>query len=212
MTRNERRQPTTNVDDRPPGARQARLALCTLAFALLLGPAITASAMPGSTTEAGRLHSDLARMAELANRRLRPPALRLARDLPGDAERLDRLREPASTTQTQVKIALDELRQMTSLTLDPHYLPALVAAGRAYVAVSGQDPLTGTTISPDYLGLERELAGNAARVGSGADDAGKLSAGVKLLTRELIRAKRRASRLAREVRRMRARDPGIPKR
>ena len=211
MTRNERRQPTTNVDDRPPGARQARLALCTLAFALLLGPAIAASAMPGSTAEAGRLHSDLARMAELANRSLRPPALRLARDLPGDAERLDRLREPASTTQTQVKIALDELRQM-NVTLDPHYLPALVAAGRAYVAVSGQDPLTGTTINPDYLGLEGELAGNVARVGGAAADAGKLSSGVKRLTRELIRAKRRASRLAGEVRRMRARGPGIPKR
>ena len=54
-------------------------------------------------------------------------------------------------------------------TLDPHYLPALVAAGRAYVAVSGQDPLTGTTINPDYLGLEPELAANVARLGRSAE-------------------------------------------
>lgn len=209
---NDLRQTTSDFNGRPFGARRARLALGALAFALLLGPAIAASATPGGTAEAEQLHSALAQMTELANRQLRPPALRLARDLPGDANRLDALRDPASTTQTQVKIALDELRQMTSLTLDPHYLPALVAAGRAYVAVSGQDPLTETTINPDYIGLERELAGNVARVGGAAADAGKLSSGVKRLTRELIRAKRRASRLAGEVRRMRARGPGIPKR
>ncbi len=206
------RQATSDSNGRPAGARQARLALCGLAFALLLGPAIAVSAMPAGTAETGRLQSALAQMTELANRQLRPPALRLARDLPGDADRLDALRDPASTTQAQVKIALDELRQMTSLTLDPHYLPALVAAGRAYVAVSGQDPLTETTINPDYLGLERELAGDAARLDGAAGDAGQLSSGVKRLTRELIRAKRRASRLASEVRRMRARGPRALKR
>ncbi len=206
------RQTSSDFNGPPAGARRERLVFCALIFALLLGPAIAAAAMPGGSAEAGRLQSALAQMTELANRQLRPPALRLARDLPGDADRLGALRDPASTTQTQVKIALDELRQMTFLTLDPHYLPALVAAGRAYVAVSGQDPLTETTINPDYLGLERELAGNAARVDGAAGDAGKLSSGVKRLTRELIRAKRRASRLASEVRRMRARGPRAPKR
>lgn len=189
---------------------RAPLAVWALVFALLAGSAIAAGAAPGGAAEAGRLQSALTRMTELVGRRVRPPALRLSRDLPGDAERLDRLREPASTTQAQVKIALDELRQMNALTFDPHYLPALVAAGRAYVAASGRDPVTATTINPDYLGLEPELAANAARLDGAAGDAGELSGGVKRLARELIGSKRRAHRLERAILRLRTGD--VPRR
>ncbi|MBW8060522.1 MAG: hypothetical protein FVQ78_09430 [Solirubrobacterales bacterium] len=199
------RQTTGNRDGRPPRARPTLLALCALALALLLGAAMPVPAIPSGAAEAGRLHSALVRMTKLANRQVRPPALRLARDLPGDAKRLNALREPASTAQTQMSVVLDELQQMNALILDPHYLPALVAAGRAFMAVSGQDPLTRTTINPDYLGLEPELAVNAERLRGAAGDAGKLSAGVKRLTRALIRSKRRARRLEREIRRLRAR-------
>lgn len=184
--------------------RPLLLALSVLATSLLLAVTAPVLAMPSGAAEAGRLQSSLARIAKLINRGVRPSALRLARDLPTDAKRLGALREPASTTQTQIGIALDELRQMGVTTiLDPHYLPALVAAGRAFVAVSGQDPLTRTTINPEYLGLEGELAANEARLGSSAGDAGEVSAGVKRLTRALADAKRRAGRLERRIRRLR---------
>ena len=199
-------------DHRQPCAGSSRgvsgrawLTVSALVFALLTGSAIAAGATAGDAAEAGRLRSALTQMTKLVNHGMRPPALRLNRDLPGDAGRLERLREPASTTQAQVKIALDELRQMNSFaTLDPHYLPALVAAGRAYVAVSGQDPVTGTTVNPDYLGIEPELVANAARLDGSAGDAGKLSGRVKRLARQLIRSKRRAHRLERQLRRMRS--------
>lgn len=168
------------------------LALLILAAALLLVMSTSGLAMPGGAAKSGRLHADLARMAKLVNRELKPPAQRLARNLPGDAERLQALREPASTTQGQVAIALSELRQMGAITiLDPHYLPALVAAGRAYVAVSGQDPLTATTINPDYRGLEPELAGSAARLEASAALAAKLAARVKRLQRLVAALRRR---------------------
>lgn len=184
--------------------RPLLLALSVLAISLLLAVTAPVFAMPSGVAEAGRLQSSLARIAKLINRGVRPPALRLARDLPAGAKRLGALREPASTTQTQIGIALDELRQMGVATiLDPHYLPALVAAGRAFVAVSGQDPLTRTTINPEYLGLEGELAANEARLGRSAGDAGEVSADVKRLTRELADAKRRAGRLERRIRRLR---------
>ena len=168
------------------------LALPILAAALLLVMSNSGLAMPGGAAKSGRLHADLARMAKLVNRELKPPAQHLARSLPGDAERLQALREPASTTQAQVAIALGELRQMGATTiLDPHYLPALVAAGRAYVSVSGQDPLTQTTINPGYRGLEPELAGGAARLEASAAEAAKLSARVKRLQRLVAALRRR---------------------
>lgn len=200
---NDLEQATRSLGTRPPGVRPILLAACALALASLPGWAAQAPATPSRAAEAGRLHSALARMTRLTDRRLRPPALRLARDLPGDAERLERLTEPASAAQAQVKVALDELLQMNALVLDPHYPAALVATGRAYVAISGQDPLTGTTIDPEYLGLEPELAGDAARLRLRAGDAGELSAGVKLLEGALIHYKARAHRLELEVRRLR---------
>lgn len=202
MSTDELRQPT-RISKR---LRLPSLLLCTLAATLLLGATVPVLAMPGGAgEEAGRLHSSLDRIAGLANRELRPPALRLAGDLPADAKRLGALREPASATQAQIAIALDELRQMrTAAILDPHYLPALVAAGRAFAAVSGQDPLTRTTIDPDYLGLEAELAANEARLDRSAGDAGEVSGAVKRLTRALADAKRRAGRLERRIGRMRA--------
>lgn len=198
---------TRIFDSRPPRARPTFLTICALALALLLGSAAPLPAMPSDATEAGRLHSALAGMTKLVNREVRPPALRLARGLPVDAEQLNGLREPASTTRAQAKIALDELRQMSvGAALDPHYLPALVAAGRAYTAVSGQDPITGTTINPDYPGLEPELAANAAGLHDAADDAGELSASVKRLSRALSASKRRARLLEQQLGRLRAQD------
>jgi hypothetical protein len=194
-----------NLERRRPDARRSLLAVSALLFGMLLGPTIPVAATPGA--EAGRLHSALARIAKLANREVKPPALQLARDLPAAADRIERLREPALTGQTQIRIALDELRQVGAIaTLDPHYLPALVAAGRAYVAVSGQDPLTATTINPDYRGLEPELADEAAQLGSSATEAATLSSRVKRLTRSLAGAKRRARQLERRIQRMRAPD------
>jgi hypothetical protein len=204
-------QPTGSPRDGARGRRHLLLPVAVLLFALLLVPAMPVPAMPGGAAEAGRLRSDLARMAKLAKRGLRPPALRLAQRLPAEAERLKRLREPASTTATQIRVALDELRQMSALRLDPHYLPALIAAGRASLAVSDQDPLTGTAVNPEYAGLEAELAGGEARLGRDAAEAAKLSARVKRLARALARSRRRAGRLERRVHRLRAAARRRPK-
>jgi hypothetical protein len=163
--------------------------------------AVAAPAVSGGAREAGRLDLSLTRIARLADRQVRPPARRLAQGLPTEAEQLKALREPASTTQEQAKVALDELRQMSvPATLDPHYVPALLAAGRAFLAVSGQDPLTGTTVNPDYLGLESELAASEARLADSASAAAKLSARARWLSRALARTRRRADRLARLLR------------
>src|SRR5665811_1569014 len=87
----------TRIFKRPrPPARLSPLLLCALAATLLLGAAVPVLAMPGRAgKEAGRLDSSLNRIARLANRKVRPPALRLARVLPADAKRLGALREPA---------------------------------------------------------------------------------------------------------------------
>lgn len=151
--------------------------------------------MPAGGGEAKRLGSDLSRMAGLTNRRLEPRAQRLARDLPADSDRLAKLREPASTAQSQLKVALAQLREMSTLAYDPHYLPTLIAVGRAYVAVSGLDPVTGTTVNPEYTGLESELAADGARLDQSTGEAAKLSADVKRLSAQLTRARRRARRL-----------------
>jgi hypothetical protein len=193
-------QATGGPSGRAP--RHLPFVVVALLFALLLGAAMPVAAMSGKVAEAGRLRSDLARMAKLARRGLEPPALRLARQLPAESERLERLREPANTTAAQIRVTLDELRQMSALRFDPHYLPALVAAGRAFVAVSGQDPLTGTAINPGYAGLEAELAAGEARLGRDAGDAAKLSSRVKRLTRALARARRRAGRLENRIHRL----------
>lgn len=127
-------------------------------------------------------------------------AERLRRDLGGIAADVERLREPASTTQAQIGIALGELRQMGPATiLDPHYFPALVAAGRAFVAVSGEDPITRTAIDPGYLGLEPELAQAGGRLEGAATEAKALSSRVRKLKRSLAAAKRRVRVLEREL-------------
>jgi hypothetical protein len=164
---------------------QRRLFVSALAVALLSSAAAPVLAMSGGASEAGR---------------------RLARDLPVEASNLKSLREPAATTQAQLGIALDELRQMSApADLDPHYLPALVAAGRAFVAVSGQDPLTRTAINPEYTGLESELAAGEARLARSAGDARTVAAGIRRLERRLAHMRRRVRRLGRRLRAAHAR-------
>jgi hypothetical protein len=192
--------------------RRSPVALATLFAALLLALAIPVAAISGPQREAGRLHADLVRIGKLAGRAVKPPTAQLARDLPAATKRVERLREPASTAQAQIGIALDELRQMKSLVVDPHYLPALTAAGRAYLAISGNDPLTRTTVNPDYRGLEPELAAEAASLGGSAAAAKKASDRVERLTRLLVRAKRRARRLERRVGRLRRAGAGAARR
>jgi hypothetical protein len=199
-------QPARTTEHRRPRRRPVVLPLCASLATLLLVAAVAAYATPSGTPsatpeEAGRLDSTLAKIAKFADRRVRPAARRLARELPAGAEGLRALREPAGTTQDQAKIALDELRQMSlPATLDPHYAPALVAAGRAFVAATGQDPLTGTTINPEYSGLDSELAASEARLAGSASEAAKLSARVGQLRQALARSKRRAQRLTRRLR------------
>jgi hypothetical protein len=202
---NHRLQAPTGSTHSRPRARRSILAVAALAVAVLLASVPAGS---GREAEAGRLYSALDRMAKLTSRQVRPPAARVADGLPGTADGLGRLREPASTAETQVGIALGELQQMSALTYDPHYAPALVAAGRAFVAITGQDPLTRTAVNPEYLGLDRELAGNASSLQTAGREAARVLRGVKRLNRELIRSKRHAGRLERQLRQIRARGAG----
>lgn len=195
-------QPADHRERRRAGPRSLFLPLCVSLGLLLAAAAVAAPPLATDAREAALLDSSLQRSAAIAERQVQPLARRLAQGLPGSAEELRALREPAATTQEQVKVALDELRQMSiAASLDPHYLPALLAAGRAFLAASGQDPLTRTTVNPDYLGLERELAASQARLAGSARVGEKLAARVRQLTRQLAGARRRADRLALQLRR-----------
>jgi hypothetical protein len=187
------------------GARRLLLATSGLGCILLLASAVSVPEDMAGTAEAGRLYSALTRMGKLTNRQVRHPAARVARTLPAGAERIDGLRESASTAEAQVSIALGELQQMSALKYDPHYLPALIATGRAFVAITGQDPMTRTAINPEYRGLVRELTDEVAGLQAASRGAGKAVRGAKRLSRELLRAKRRAARLERQLKRQRAR-------
>lgn len=186
--------------------RRSRSPSLLLLFATALGLLLAAAAIAAPiaatpTREVGRLSSSLTAIARLVDRQVQPRARGLARGLPGSAEQLRALREPAGTTQDQVEVALDELRQMSiPAILDPHYAPALLAAGRAFLAASGEDPLTRTTVDPEYLGLERELAAAEAKAVGSAQVAAQLSARVGRLHRALARTRRRAGRLTRQLR------------
>jgi hypothetical protein len=201
------RQPKKATGSRgAPGRALLAVAAAALVLALLTGTAISAGAGSGDAAKVERLRSELARMTRLANRGLRPAALRLGQDLPAERDRLSGLREPASTAQAQVKVALNELQEMTGIaSLDPHYPSALVAAGRAYIAVSGLDPVTGTAVNPEYRGLERELATSGEQLERSAADAGELSADIARLGGELSRSQRRARLVERRLRRRSAR-------
>lgn len=199
---NHRRQALTCSKHSRLGARRSALTVAALAILLLL---VSVAASPGVEAKGGGLYSALTRMARLSTHQLRPRTTRLAADLPETAGRLKDLREPASTAETQVGIALGELQQMSALIYDPHYAPALVAAGRAFVAITGRDPLTRTAINPEYQGLGHELAADASSVETSGRNAAKALSAVKRLSRELARSKRRAGRLERELRRLRTR-------
>ena len=179
----------------PPGHPRALLLLALLA-ALVPCAAVPALASGGNGVEAARLGRSLTKATHLARHRLAPATSRLAHGLAGEAGRMPRLREAAGTTQAQIQTALAELRRFGPVAaLDPHYLAALVAAGRAFMAVSGEDPLSGTVIDPEYAGLATELtAGEAALVRS-AGEAEGASATVRRLERELGRARRQVRRL-----------------
>jgi hypothetical protein len=179
-----------------------------LIAALLLATATLAHPVSddGPAAEAESLRTALGETTALAQRRIKLPARRLAAELPGEASRLSGLRDPARTVEAQLGVALGELQQMSALAVDPHYLPALIAVGRAHSAATGRDPLTGTTINPEYLGLERELAASATQLEAAAGEGGRLAAAVRQLVRELARSKRRARSLKRAIERSDARE------
>jgi len=163
---------------RPSSLPRAAPLLAAAAFLLALIPAVALSA-PGEA---------------------RKVAQHLARELPAEAGQMGELREPAATVQAQLGVAFAELRQVEQRS-DSHYMPALLAVGRAYLAASGQDPLTGIAVNPNYSGLEPELAASATRIEAAAGEARRLSRGVVRLNRDLVRSQRRVRALERELRR-----------
>ena len=63
----------------------------------------------------------------------------------------------AKVADEQLKAAFAQLQGMTVGKTDPNYGPALEAVRRAYAAVVGADPVTGTPYAPEYTGLPLEL-------------------------------------------------------
>lgn len=189
-----------HLDRGHTGARANRLRLILVAslLAALAAVTIARAATPTPATvaaEASGLSSATSASAGLA-RRLAPEAGGLAHSLPGVLGRLESLHEPTTTTEEQLRVALGQLQQMSVLTYDPHYLPALLAVGRAYLSATGSDPLSGTAVDPEYTGLGRELSRAGSDLKRGAARAARLSHEVKSLSLELTRQKRRAARLA----------------
>jgi hypothetical protein len=138
-------------------------------------------------------------MTRLARTALQPTVRRLLRGSSASRRHLESLSDPAGVTEQELAVALAELRQMRALVPDPHYLPALVAVGRAYVAATGDDPLTGTPLRPEYTGLEQELATTSEQLGHMAEDAHELRRDVRRLRGRLADARRLARRLDRRV-------------
>jgi len=188
------------------GARCGRpLAAAVFCLALVMA-ALAQAASPtaaGTASDAARLSSAIAGSARLARVRLGPEASGLAGELPKAAKQLDSFLGPAATTEEQLSVALGQLQQMSVLSYDPHYLPALMAVGRAYVAASGTEPLTGTALDPEYAGLGRELAAGRSALARSSAHAARLSQDVKSLAAELAREKRRAAHLAGALDRLR---------
>lgn len=196
------------------GARITRLRplLACGMVAALTAVTVARAAAPTSSTvaaEADRLSSATNASARLAHR-LAPEAGGLAHALPGVLARLDSLHEPTATTEEQLRVALGQLQQMSTLASDPHYLPALLAVGRAYFAATGSDPLTGTAVDPEYAGLGRELSRAGSDLKGGTERAARLSREVGSLKRELTKQKRRAARLAAALQSLGTR-PGRPR-
>jgi hypothetical protein len=190
---------------RGTAGRSRLLLAAALALALALA-AIARAAAPSpsaSAAQAEQLSSAIAGSARQARVRLAPGASSVAKALPGAVRRIDSLRKPAATTEEQLSVALGQLQQMSTLTYDPHYLPALLAVGRAYLAASGADPLTGTAVDPEYTGLGRELAASRTELQRSAARAASLSQGLRALSASLAREKRRSSRLATALDRLR---------
>lgn len=202
-------------DRGPHSVRIGRLRLlfaCGLAAALAAVTVARAAAPTAAavTAEADRLGSAASVSAKLA-RRIAPEAGGLAHALPRVLGRLGSLREPTATTEEQLRAALGQMQQMSSLAYDPHYLPALVAVGRAYLAATGSDPLTGTAVDPEYAGLGREIFRASSDLKRGAARAARLSHEVKSLSRELTGQRRRAARLAAALHRLTSDRAGRPR-
>lgn len=191
---------------RGAGAGRALAALTGFLGLALAGAALALAAPPtpaGVAGEAAGLSTALEGSTRLVRTRLAPEARALAKGLPRTADRIGSLRRPAATTEEQLSIAFGQLQQMSAVADDPHYLPALLAVGRAHLAASGTDPLTGIAVDPEYAGLGNELAAGDAALQRAAARAGRLSRATRALTKRLAEERRRSARLATALDRLR---------
>ncbi len=198
------------------GMRRLRLAvaagvLLTLAAGVLLAVLPAATAARGTTTaspttrqaatmrETKSLKATLAGTATIVRDRLGIPARGLARDLSTAAEQSGELQEKATTVEEQLGVALQEMIAMRSTAADPHYLPALIAVGRAYAAASGRDPVGGFQLAPGYSGLASALTDTAAGQRAAAGQARKLARAARRVKRMLTRSSAKAGALERRT-------------
>jgi putative drug exporter of the RND superfamily len=181
------------------GLSQARAAAAAARDAigeLREGSERLASEARRAASGARELRRGIADARRAARRELAPGAEELAEGLDEGAGELERLREPAQEAEAELERAFDALaEQMTIGRTDPAYPEALGAVARAYGAVTGREPFSGTPVVPGYQGLDRELAQAVARLREATAGAERLARGIRRAARGLERLERGADRL-----------------
>lgn len=152
---------------------------------------------------AGRLAAALDEAATAIEQQAAPGARRLRDGLRDGSQDLDDLREPTQLAEAELDRAIQELNAMTTGRSDPRYASTYEAVARAYGAVTGRDPLTGTQLDPAYPGLDAalrrasdqllEAAGAAGRLARGAE---RLAAGIREIRAGAVELRDGLDRLA----------------
>jgi RND superfamily putative drug exporter len=86
------------------------------------------------------------------------------------------LKGAAEVASEQLKVAFDQLEQMTVGKSDPSYAAAFDAVRRATAAVSGTDPVTGQPYASGYTGLPAELGALEQRLLLDGDETEQVTA------------------------------------
>ncbi len=105
-------------------------------------------------------------------------------------DKLPELHSAAQVAEEQLKVALQQLDQMTVGKTDPSYVATLDAVRKASAAVSGTDPASGQPYAPGYTGLPAELTALQARL---LEDANQAQEASRWITSETAHIDRMAS-------------------
>ncbi len=142
-----------------------------------------AGQLTAGAREAGQGSAQLAdgtrELSDGLNDELVPGADQLATELGAAPARFGQLTQPAQQAEAQARAAFDTLNRMTVGKTDPLFAQALQQAAGAIGATTGQNPLTGQSPFPNYLGLSASLAQGVNEAGQAARGARRLANGAR---------------------------------